>query len=172
MKKALLLVLVLAGVGFGLFQSYSQEQVVEFNDALVDLLAESQQPFEPFWEALLPWTSGEKVDPAQLEDLLTKIESSHNTAMNELAALEIPGKALCDDYFAAVRDYITIDGELIVAYRDLVDYVGSHNPAKSEADLNYISELVDPLNERQELAFTRAQEVQADLAKKHDFELQ
>lgn len=171
MKKVLGFVVTLAVIGYAVFTEFRSDQVVDYNDRVVDLLGESQMPFEPFWEVLQPWFEGGQIVHADLAGTIDTIQSEHDRVLTELSTIEVPGSEECQSFHAAVMRYIEMDAEIIAAYRQVSDFVAAHNPTSLEADYDQVSLLVDGLHNAQEVVFQEVLDLQGALAEAHDLEL-
>lgn len=171
MTNIIRIVAIVAVVGVGAFFSMKQENVGNYNDQSVDLITKVGTAWGTLTESMDPYYAGETVDVAKLRSDLANLERVQSGVMVEIDGMKVPGSDAVASYHDSFVTYISSDTAFIEAYKEVVDYIETHNPA-SEEDVAFVAGIINPLAEKSENEFQTLVAAQVAMAAKHDLTLE
>ena len=171
MKQGLGIIGFIVIMGIGALFGGKTDEVLKYNDAMVDLIDGMNQSFDPFLATVGPYHDGEEVDIDEMDTELEKLVASVKMYKDQIKQLEVPEEPVCTNFHQACLSYINNAQEICVKYDEMVDYMADNNPA-TQADMAAAEAIVDPLAQRDEQLFQKVISSQETMARKFNFELE
>lgn len=160
MKTLLWIIIVAASVVWFWYWGNIQDEVITYNDSVVDLLDNDNLPYE-----------GETVDIVKMREALDVLDSSHREIMIKTGQINTPDHEECAFFHQAFINYLDNSSEIIAKYDELTNYIESHNPG-TEVDVDEVDLAISPLLAKDNELFTAITEAQKVMAKKFKFEME
>jgi len=169
-RKVIIPVVILIGVLVAVF-SISPEDVVDFNDAMVDAAVAVDKAFAPIQEVINPYYEGEVVDFGKAEAARKKLLGVLTAQEAEIENTSVPDDDLCREFKAAVKAYVSNSRAIVDVYAKIIAYIKEHNPGTEEDGLA-IDALFGDLLAKDEALFEKVGAVQKRMTAKHDITLE
>jgi len=171
MKNLLWIIIVAVSVVWFWYWGNIQDEVIAYNDAVIDLLDEDNLPYEGYLNHLNKYYEGETVDITEMRDALDVIDSTHRNVIMKTGQINIPDHEECNLFHQAFIKYLDNSTEIIARYDELTDYIESHNPG-TEVDVDEVDLALRPLLEKDNKLFSGIAEAQNVMAKEFNFEME
>jgi len=148
-----------------------QDEVISYNDGVIDLLDEAKQPYEGYLNHLNKYYEGEIVDLEKMHEALDVLDSGHRNVVMKTGQIDVPDFEECNVFHQAFIQYLDNSSEIIAAYDAITNYIESHNPA-TEVDTDEIDLVLSDLLAKDNSLFVGITDAQNVMAKKFNFELE
>lgn len=147
-----------------------QDEVISYNDGVIDLLDEANLHYEGYLNHLNKYYDGETVDIEKMREALAVLDSSHRNVIIKTGQVNIPDHEECNLFHQAFIKYLDNSSEIIARYDEVTSYIESHNPG-TEVDIE-VDLAINPLLEKDNELFAGITDAQNVMAKKFDFDLE
>ena len=171
MKNLLWIFIVAASVIWYWYWGNIQDEVIAYNDGVIDLLDEANLHYEVYLNHLNKYYDGEKVDIGEMREALDVLDSTHRNVIIKTGQLNIPDHEECNVFHQAFIKYLDNSSEIIARYDEITSYIESRNPA-TEGDVEEVDLVINPLLEKDNNLFTGITDAQNVMAKKFKFDLE
>ncbi len=171
MKNLLWIIIVAVSVVWFWYWGNIQDEVIAYNDGVIDLLDEDNLPYEGYLNHLNKYYEGEAVDITEMRDALDVIDSTHRNVIMKTGQINIPDHEECNLFHQAFIKYLDNSTEIIAKYDELTSYIESHNPG-TEVDVDEVDLAITPLLARDNELFANIAEAQNVMAKEFNFEME
>ena len=171
MKNLLWIIIVAVSMVWFWYWGNIQDEVIAYNDGVIDLLDEDNLPYEGYLNHLNKYYEGETVDITEMRDALDVIDSTHRNVIIKTGQINIPDHEECNLFHQAFINYLDNSTEIIARYDELTDYIESHNPG-TEVDVDEVDLAIKPLLARDDELFANIAEAQNVMAKEFNFEME
>jgi hypothetical protein len=165
--------IVVAAVIFAAYTYFSkiQDEIITFNDAVIDLLEQDEESFSSFVNYLKKYYGYEEIDVKQMNIVLDTLSENHQSIVDKTTRIIIPDYDVCREFHAVVMKFMDNDANIIIVYTDIIKYIGANNPG-TEADLYEIANMLDPYLELNESIFNEVEVAQKSMSDKFRFKLE
>lgn len=147
-----------------------QDEVISYNDGVIDLLDEANLHYEGYLNHLNKYYDGETVDIEKMREALAVLDSSHRNVIIKTGQVNIPDHEECNLFHQAFIKYLDNSSEIIARYDEVTSYIESHNPG-TEVDIE-VDLAINPLLEKDNELFAGITDAQNVMDKKFDFDLE
>ncbi len=171
MKNLLWIIIVAASVVWFWYWDNIQDEMITYNDSVVDLLDKDNLPYEGYLNHLNKYYEGETVDRVKMREALDVLDSSHREIMIKTGQINTPDHEECAFFHQAFINYLDNSSEIIAKYDELTNYIESHNPG-TEVDVDEVDLAISPLLAKDNELFTAITEAQSVMAKEFKFEME
>ena len=171
MKNLLWIIIVAVSVVWFWYWGNVQDEVIAYNDGVIDLLDEDNFPYEGYLNHLNIYYEGETVDIAEMRAALGILDSTHRNIIIIAGQINIPDHEECILFHQAFIKYLDNSTEIIARYNELTSYIESHNPG-TEVDVDEVDLALMPLLEKDNKLFSGIAEAQNVMAKEFNFEME
>ncbi len=170
-KRLIIPAIVLILIGFGAYQSFQEEKIVDYNDATIDLLSQSDDSFNGFIPRFGQWFEGETIDVVALSGEVDVCLETNKNILTSIEVQEHSSEATVEAFHQQVIAYMASNVRIVEKYKEAVAYVKDHNPG-DEASWDYVDQMVTPMIEENSALFDAVVIAQEAMAAKHDFTLE
>ena len=163
-------VVIIGVMGYKAFFVDSDE-VVRFNDRLVDMIGRYDAKFTQFGSYVEAYSNGDKVDVAQMTATNERLAKSVKSDRDVLKFMTVPDDEVCKEFHAACAAYVENSVKFLEANGKIIDHVSEHNPA-GEGDSEVVNALLaEPIADDERL-FDAVTMCQRKMAERFDFKLE
>ncbi|OGT66339.1 MAG: hypothetical protein A3I13_05735 [Gammaproteobacteria bacterium RIFCSPLOWO2_02_FULL_47_50] len=165
--------IVVAAVIFAAYTCFSniQDEIITFNDAVIDLLEQDEESFSSYVDYLDKYYGYEEIDVKQMNIALDTLSENHQSIVDKITRIVIPDYDVCREFHAVVMKFLDNDANIITVYTDIIKYIESNNPG-TEADLYEISNMLNPFLELNDSIFNEIEVTQKSMSDKFRFRLE
>lgn len=171
MKNLLWIVIIAASVVWYWYWGNIQDEVIAYNDSVVDLLDKDNLPYQGYLNHLSKYYEGEAVDIVRMRESLDVLDSTHRGIIIKAGQINIPDHEECILFHQAFIKYLDNSSEIIASYDELTDYIESHNPG-TEVDVDDVDLAISSLLAKDNKLMTAITEAQNAMAKEFKFEME
>ena len=166
------LIVVVAGgiVGYRIL-FVDTDEVIGFNDTVVDVVEKADAGFHPFVAELEKYSEGGSVDVEMLTQIRDSLESNLTRNRNRLQSVEIPEDEICQGFHAACVAYVDNSMTIAEKYKEVIEYISAHNPGDKE-NSDAVDELLDDLITKDQELLQAIGQHQEKMAKEFDIKLE
>ncbi len=169
-KFGIVILILVLGVGYKIFFVDSDE-VINFNNTLVELSEKSDEKYKPFNEMFAAYYDEKEIDIKKLSDLRDTLESELSNDLQSIKDLQVPDDELCKDFHKEFVAYHKNSVEIARKYTEVLAYAAKHNPP-AEKDVEAVDKILKGPQEIEDLILKNIEELQERMAKKFDLEIQ
>ena len=170
MKNLLWIIIVAVPVVWFWYWGNIQDEVITYNDSVVDLLDKDNFAYEGYLNYLNKYYEGEAVDIVKMREALDMLDSTHRGNIIKTGQIDIPDHEECILFHQAFINYLDNSSEIIASYDELTNYIESHNPG-TEVDVDEVDLAISPLLAKDNELLTAITEAQSIMAKEFKFEM-
>jgi hypothetical protein len=171
MKNLLWIIIVVASAVWFWYWGNIQDEVITYNDSVVDLLDKDNLPYEGYLNHLNKYFEGGTVDIVKMREALDVINSTHRGIIIKTGQISVPDHEECSIFHQAFMKYLDNSSEIIAKYDELTNYIESHNPG-TEVDVDEVDLAISPLLAKDKELFTAITEAQSVMAREFKFEME
>jgi len=171
MKNLFWIIIVAASAVWFWYWGNIQDEVITYNDSVVDLLDKDGLSYEGYLNHLNKYYEGGTVDILKMREALDALDSTHREIIIKSGQISVPDHEECTFFHQAFMKYLANSSEIIAKYDELTNYIESHNPG-TEVDVDEVDLAVSPLLTKDNELFTTITEAQKVMAKKFKFEME
>lgn len=165
------LIVVVAGVlGYKAFFVDSDE-VVNFNDALVAIIEESDGKFGTFLNYLNDYSEGKAIDVDAMTAARDQLSANIQSDRDVLENIELPDDDACKAFHSACQMYVDNNFQIAEKYKDVIQHISEHNPAE-DGDVDSVDALLAESLKKDDALFKAVGATQATLAEKFDLTIE
>ena len=148
-----------------------QDEVIVFNDNLIDLLEQEEKSFTNYIDYLEKYYMHEVIDVEQMNIALNALATNHASISGHIKQMDVPNYEVCRTFHTTVVNFLDNDARIITIYADVSKYIESNNPG-TEPDIDEISVMLDPLLELNDSIFNEIIIAQKNMSDKFRFKLE
>jgi hypothetical protein len=171
MKNLLWIIIVAASAVWFWYWGNIQDEVITYNDSVVDLLDKDGLSYEGYLNHLNKYYEGGTVDIVKMREALDALDSTHRGIIIKTGQISVPDHEECTFFHQAFIKYLANSSEIIAKYDELTNYIESHNPG-TEVDVDEVYLAISSLLAKDKEFFTAIAEAQMVMAKKFKFEME
>ncbi|MBN1672488.1 MAG: hypothetical protein JXR37_15715 [Kiritimatiellae bacterium] len=146
------------------------DEVVRFNDKLVDMVAQADKRFETLGGNLRQYSMGQAVDVAQMSQARDNVEKKVRQDLTALQQAKVPDNALCKEFHTTCVQYVENSISVAETYKDVIAHIAAHNPGE-QTDRDTVDGLLAEVIAKDQALFKAVGVAQKKLATKFDFKL-
>lgn len=169
-RLAIIGIVVFGGILYRVFFVDSNE-VIGYNDELVDMVQRSDQRFVPIGEHLDTYASGGGVDLASMGRAQSSLVKGIRDDRERLSSMTVPDSDLCRRFHDACVRYVENSLALAEKYKFVIAHI-NENPDPSDESVAFVHGLIADLLEKDEKLFEEVLSAQRAMAEKYDLQLQ
>ena len=147
------------------------DEVIGFNDTLVDVVAASDENFSATGNYLDQYYAGEEIDVAALKSARDQLESNVRKDLQILSEVTVPEDEVCVRFHGDAVRYIENSLKMTESYAEAIDYISVHNPG-TEADWEVVDKILETVIASDEICFSAVSHSQQAMAEKYNFDLE
>ena len=171
MKNLLWLIIVVASAIGYWYWGNIQDEVISYNDVVIDLLDDDNIHYEGVVNHLNQYYDGETVDIEKMREAINVLDSSHRDIITKTGQINVPDYEECNNFQKAFVQFMDNSSNIITAYDGITNYIESHNPA-TETDLDEVGTALNDLLAKDNELFVGINDAQKVMAEKFKFELE
>ncbi|MFC1587745.1 hypothetical protein ACFL54_05490 [Planctomycetota bacterium] len=130
--RVLIVVLIIGGSFAYRFFFVDSDEVIEFNNALIDMITQSNTRFDNISELEDKYYIGETIDVKNMTLVQEVLADRIQKDLVRLNGIEIPDNELCREFHMSCLNYIENSLKLAGKYAEVIDYISKNNPCKDE----------------------------------------
>ena len=148
-----------------------QDEVIAFNDGLIDLLEQEEKSFADYIDYLEKYYAYEEIDVDQINIAQDTLAENNNSISEQARKIIVPDYKECMTFHAAVMNFLENDARIIQTYADINKHIESNNPG-TDTDINEIFVMLEPLLEQNDTRFNEIIVAQKGMSDKFRFKLE
>lgn len=148
-----------------------QDEVIAFNDGLIDLLELEEKSFTDYIVHLEKYYAYEEIDPEQMKIVRDTLAQDNRSISEQAKQIVVPDYKVCRTFHAAVMNFLENDARIIQTYTDINEHIESNNPG-TDTDINEIFVMLEPLLELNDTAFNQIIIAQKEMSDQFRFKLE
>ncbi len=171
LPRIIISIVILAGIGiFSLINSGS-DNVLNYNDKIVDLLTAMDNSFTNYVSEFDKYYERKAVDVELLDREANKIKEVTDRTKNDVLNINVPDYDICREFHRVALNYIENRIDFYEVYFELNEYIKIYSPSEMH-DLQYVDNKLDPRYIERDIIIDELIVVQERMADQFDFEFE